>query len=238
MTAIDFTNAFGSVPHELIYSTMKQRGFPEWTQRLVQDIYNGTSSFIDLRGDRTDAITVRKGVKQGCPLSPLLFNLCLEPLLQLLKTAYKGEGAFDGKGESAIEISHQAYADDIALISQRPEGIQEMLKGLAHFTKWSQMEVNVKKCSTSSYLLDTFGHRCSLTQNLKFQNQDIPNLALDESMKYLGTAVAARRYVKLKSVQAKFNEARALVQKIIHCTFSSEYRTENRCSEDLCDSKI
>jgi hypothetical protein len=124
-------------------------------------------------------------------------------------------GAFVGKGESAIEISHQAYADDIALISDKPEGIQEMLKGLAHFTKWSQLEVNVKKCSTSSYLLDSSGHRCSLTKNLKFQNQDIPNLAMDESLKYLGTAVAARRYVKLKSIHAKFNEARALVQKII-----------------------
>jgi hypothetical protein len=221
VTAIDFTNAFGSVPHELIYSTMEQRGFPEWTRRLVQDIYKGASSFIDLRGDKTESISVRKGVKQGCPLSPLLFNLCLEPLLQLLRTTYTEMGAFVGEGESAIEISHQAYADDIALISERPEGIQEMLNGLAHFTKWSKMEVNVKKCSTSSYLLDSFGHRCSLTQNLKFQHQDIPNLDIDESMKYLGSAVAARRNVKLKSVQAKFNEARALVQKIIRSPLST-----------------
>jgi hypothetical protein len=155
VTAIDFTNAFGSVPHELIYSTMRQRGFPEWTQKVVQNMYEGSSSFIDLRGDRTESISVNKGVKQGCPLSPLLFNLCLEPLLQLLGSGNKDDGAFVGKDrEKAIEVSHQAYADDIALISERPEGIQRMLESLGHFVKWSKMQVNVKKCATASYLID------------------------------------------------------------------------------------
>jgi hypothetical protein len=84
VTAIDFTNAFGSVPHELILSTMKQRHFPRWTQNIVADLYNGVTSMIEKRGCRSDKIAWKRAVKQGCPLSPPLFNLCLEPLLQAI----------------------------------------------------------------------------------------------------------------------------------------------------------
>jgi hypothetical protein len=56
VTAIDFTKAFGSVPHELIMSTMKQRNFPRWTQNIVADLYNGATSVIEKRACRSDKI--------------------------------------------------------------------------------------------------------------------------------------------------------------------------------------
>jgi hypothetical protein len=211
--AIDLTNAFGAVPHELILSTMKQRNFPEWTRNIMQDIYTDASSFIELRGDKSARIAWKKGVKQGCPLRPLLFNLCLAPLIQLIKRGNKGCGAFvtineNGKRENLI----QAYADDVALISEKPEGIEKMLSSLEIFTRWSKMEVNVKKCSTASYLLNEQQHRYSLSYNLKFNNKDIPNLTLKQSLKYLDIAVTARRNVKLQTTNSKFDEMKILVQ--------------------------
>jgi hypothetical protein len=90
VTAIDFTNAFGSVPHELILSTMKQRNFPECTRKIVQDMYANASSVIELRGGKSAPMAWKKCVKQGYPLSPHHFNLCLEPLIQLIKRGNKG----------------------------------------------------------------------------------------------------------------------------------------------------
>jgi hypothetical protein len=52
VTAIDFTNAFGSVPHELIMSVMKQQNFPVWTQKIFADMYEGATSVIEKRGSR------------------------------------------------------------------------------------------------------------------------------------------------------------------------------------------
>jgi hypothetical protein len=127
-------------------------------------------------------------------------------------------GAFLQTGDdtdSAIENSCQAYADDVALISETEEGMKEILKSLELFTVWSKMDVNVKKCATASYMLDQEGHRCTLNQNLRFMGQDIPNLPLDQSLKYLGTAVAARRNVKLRSTAAVFDEMKTLVYKVI-----------------------
>jgi hypothetical protein len=74
VTAIDFTNAFGSVPHELIMSTMQQRNFAEWCQKIVKDMYEGATSVIEMREESSEKICWRRGVKQGCPLNPLLFN--------------------------------------------------------------------------------------------------------------------------------------------------------------------
>jgi hypothetical protein len=119
VTAIDFTNAFGSVPHQLIMSAMKERNFPEWTQKIVADMYLGASSVIEVRGGRSSKIPWKRGVKQGCPLSPLLFNLCLEPLLQTVGTSLKHLGAFVGPqdADDRIGFTVQAYAEDVIFIS-------------------------------------------------------------------------------------------------------------------------
>jgi hypothetical protein len=93
-TAIDFTNAFGSVPHELIMSALRQLNFPEWVREIIKDIYEDAKSTIEHMGNQTDPIKWRKGVKQGCPLSPLLFNICLEPLLQAIKRSEYIHGTY------------------------------------------------------------------------------------------------------------------------------------------------
>jgi hypothetical protein len=217
VTAIDFTNAFGSVPHGLIMSAMRQRKFPEWTQNIVADMYSGASSVIEVQGGRSDKIPWKRGVKQGCPLSPLIFNLCLEPLLQTVGTNLQNLGASVGpeEAEDRVKFTVQSYADDVIFISRTAEGMRLMLRKLEEFARWSRMDVNVKKCATASYLLDKNRHRCSLSENLTLNDAPIPNLTLAESLKYLGTTVAARRTVKLKSVKTKLTEMRTRLTKII-----------------------
>jgi hypothetical protein len=93
--------------------------------------------------------------------------------------------------------------------------MNQMLGELEEFTRWATMEVNVKKCATASYLIDGNRHRCSLAENLKLNGTPIPNITLAESLKYLGTTVAARRTVKLETVKTKFTEVRIRLAKII-----------------------
>jgi hypothetical protein len=214
-TAVDFTNAFGSIPHEMILAAMNQRGFPNWVCEIVKQMYEGATSVIELRGKRTDWIGWKRGVKQGCPLSPLLFNLCLESFLQAVRHKHKGQGVSIEIAEEKEEILVQAYADDVVLVSEKPEDLQEMLQTLEEFTEWSRMEVNTKKCTTASYMLDRMRHRCALRANLKFRGQQIPNLTMTQSMRYLGTAVAARRTVKLESVRGKIIEMKERLKRIM-----------------------
>jgi hypothetical protein len=90
-----------------------------------------------------------------------------------------------------------------------------MLRKLENFERWSQMEVNVKKCATASYMRDQNNRRSSLEQPLTLDGNAIPNLTLGQSLKYLGTAVAARRTVKLEVAEAKLSEMRIRLQKVM-----------------------
>jgi hypothetical protein len=77
------------------------------------------------------------------------------------------------------------------------------------------MEVNVKKCVTTSYLCDVNRRRRSLIHNHTFKGQEIPNLTLVQSLKYLVTLVIARRTVKLEIIEVKLIDMKIRLQKII-----------------------
>jgi hypothetical protein len=68
-------------------------------------------------------IDIKKGVKQSCLLSPLLFDICVDPLITFLK---KSEGLgykTSGLGETFV----QAYADDMILVADSEEKIQKLI---------------------------------------------------------------------------------------------------------------
>jgi hypothetical protein len=194
---------------------MEQRNFPMWTRKIVMDMYRGASSMIQVKGTRSRKIAWKRGVKQGCPLSQLLFSLCLEPLLRAVENKCTECGAFVGQAEARVGFAVQAYADDVIFISREKKGIKAILGILEQFVDWSRMEVTVKKCSTASYLVDANRYRCSLARSLKFKGQEVPNLTLAQSLKYLGTAVTARRNVKLEILMAKLTEMKIRMKKIM-----------------------
>jgi hypothetical protein len=214
VTTIDFANAFGSVPHELIFSTMKQRGFPEWVIEIVKDMYDDAKSTILHRGEQTEPISWRKGVKQGCPLSPLLFNLCLEPLLEAIQKMEKIGAPVALPGEVTVEFKAQAYADDLLLISGRRSGIEVMLGTVGEYEDWAKMGVNDVKCETVTYTHDDNGRRAYDEEALKLKGRAIRSLTMGESAKYLGTPVAAHRTVKLKPTRIVLTEMKELILRI------------------------
>ena len=75
---LDIRNAFGSVPHSTILDTLRHSGVPEELIALIMNAYSGAMTTIKTPDGETHDISVRAGVKQGCPLSPILFNLCIE----------------------------------------------------------------------------------------------------------------------------------------------------------------
>jgi hypothetical protein len=88
------------------------------------------------------------------PLSPLRFNLCLKPLLKVIRKNEDVCGAYVETPKGVMRFDVQAYADDVAFISDSPEGITHMLGILDEYIRWSKTEVNVQKCTTASYVYD------------------------------------------------------------------------------------
>jgi hypothetical protein len=172
----------------------------------MTDLYKGATSVIEKRGTRSERIPWKRGVKQGCPLSPLLFNLCIEPLLQAITKEF---GEQIGPTDEQVQLAVRAYPDDVIFISDNPNGVTKTLEVLEDFVDWSKMEVNVKECATASCLKDMNRHRYNS------KGQPIPNLTLAQSLKYLGTAIAPRRTVRFGATEAKLTEMKIRLKKII-----------------------
>jgi hypothetical protein len=153
MIQIDFTNAFGSVPHGLIAFNMRCMGLPDILIDTVMNIYEGATTVISVPTGVTGPINWKSGTVQGCPLSPTLFNICLESFLRLLERPEFKDLGFEVRnrsGEVVTSVNVAAYADDLILFSGTRDGAQAMLDALADFCNYSGMEANVTNCVSVS----------------------------------------------------------------------------------------
>ncbi|GIY24079.1 transposon TX1 uncharacterized 149 kDa protein [Caerostris darwini] len=79
---LDVTNAFGTLPHSAIFHSLRSNGAGEPLVRLVEDIYTQSATSILTEEGVSPHIPISSGVKQGCPLSGLLFNIAINPVLR------------------------------------------------------------------------------------------------------------------------------------------------------------
>ena len=80
-TWIDFSNAFGSVPHEVINAALENAGAGAKFNNIIKDMYRESSKRIMTSGG-TNNIDIRAGIKQGCLISALLFNMSIDHIIQ------------------------------------------------------------------------------------------------------------------------------------------------------------
>ena len=109
----------------------------------TQKIYETTSFQIKIGGKvgQNFVVTV-SGVKQGCPLSPLLFGLFIEELHEFLKVECSGINVIDISEEALREL---IYADDVAMLALSPQDLQKLSKALEKFSGAIFMDVNCEK---------------------------------------------------------------------------------------------
>jgi hypothetical protein len=114
-------DAFGSVSHRLLEHNLIRMNFSENVRKVVMNSHNGARVRILSWEGWIDEIPIRRGMKQGCPLSPLLFNSCLDPLIRKInEDIFKSHG-FPINDDQNMKWSCQAYADDLLLFSNSDE---------------------------------------------------------------------------------------------------------------------
>jgi hypothetical protein len=121
MVQIDFSNAVGSVPQKMIEWNLIRMGIHAEIVAPVMDIYDGCETVIVTPGGESLPIQWTSGTVQGCPLSPALFNICLEPFLRAMeRDEFKSKGfPIQITGGEPIRINTAAYADDWPSIRNR-----------------------------------------------------------------------------------------------------------------------
>ncbi|CAL1299401.1 unnamed protein product [Larinioides sclopetarius] len=129
---VDVSNAFGALPHSAILNALQSARVGDSLVELVKDIYTESTTQILTNGTKTEDINILSGVKQGCPLSGILFNISIDPTLRRLQ------------GDS-LDRKVLAFADDIAIIASSPSELQSQLNLLHNdFTRIS-LSLNPRK---------------------------------------------------------------------------------------------
>ena len=123
----------------------------------------------------SQVIYPNQGVRQGCVLSPLLFNLFLADLPSI----FQGPEFHAPKITNSISMNCILWADDIILLSESEEGLQNMLTKISHYNKQNSMEVNLDK--TKSMIFNKTGRL--MKRYFKYRGSNIESV---REYKYLG----------------------------------------------------
>lgn len=184
---LDVSKAFDSVPHDSIKRALKRNGCPKEMIELVGEQYENITTTITYGKECSPAIELKRGVKQGDPMSSILFNLVIDELFEIVGDRFGYE--ISGVGS----VNARAFADDLALISGTEIGMQELLSQTEKFLSCRGLELNVKKCiaiclrkagkAKKSQIADSsVKNPPSFTVN----NEPIRLLGVKEQCKYLG----------------------------------------------------
>ena len=112
ITFFDLEDAFGSVPHSLIDHTLERNFVPPVIRKYLHNLYSHSTAVVESKPWRSDPFKFNRGVFQGDPISPVIFLLVFNPILQeLQRNSHKGYKLGD------TSIVTLPCADDFCLIS-------------------------------------------------------------------------------------------------------------------------
>ena len=185
---LDIREAFPSVFHNLMLSMMERHGLSGTLLRVVQDVYsNATISVRTGKDSYTASIPQRRGVKQGCPLSPILFNIVLEGLLRHLTTSQARYLIGTNK------VNALAYADDVCVAASSKEEAQGLLDRCAAFGDWAGFRFNARKCGSLCFVNQTPHIYVDDLFTPRLGDEVIPALTWGDRYRYLGCPTGAYR---------------------------------------------
>lgn len=132
---VDYKAAFDTVNRDKLFSRMEKMGIPQYLVEAIRGIYRETIYYIE--GTR---FLTSKGLRQGCPLSPLLFALYTSDMESVLRKWQSGGVVVKRK-----KIFMLAYADDVAIVAHSPEELKDMLKCLLRYSSARDLVISTGK---------------------------------------------------------------------------------------------
>ena len=121
---IDYAKAFDCVDHNKLRKILQEMGIPDHLTCLLRNLYAGQEAMVGTKHGATDWFQIRKGVHQGCILSPCLFNLYAEYVMRNAGL----EEAQDRIKIARRNINNLRYADDTTLMAKSEKELRLLMK--------------------------------------------------------------------------------------------------------------
>ena len=140
--SIDAEKAFDKIQHPFMIKTLQKMGIEGIYLNIVKAIYDKPTANIIPNGEKLKAFPLPSETRQGCSLSPLLFNIVLE----VLATAIREEKEIKGIQARKEEVKLSLVAHDMILYIENPkDSIRKLLEIISEFSKVAGYKISTQK---------------------------------------------------------------------------------------------
>ena len=174
---IDFKKAFDRVWHDGLWKVLRDFNVDGRLVELIQALYENSSSAVLLNNQQGEFFRTTVGVRQGCLLSPVLFNIYLEKIMQETLSNHLTSISIGGR-----PICNLRFADDIDLMAGSNEELQDLTNRLTESANAFGMEVSSEK----SKVLVNSRNNASADISMNGEQLEVVN-----SFKYLGATLTS-----------------------------------------------
>ena len=197
---VDFRKAFDRVPRNKLFDKLGVVGVKGRFLELLMSMYSNDKSAVKIENKITQTFSCHNGVKQGCMLSPTLFNIYLSDLPEMLNMASATDVLLKDRPTNCL-----LYADDLVIFSKSSTGLQAILNKLEAFCEKAGLSVNLEKTKVM-----IFNNSGKSLNNYSFR-YGVNKLENAKSYKYLGLTLCpygnftlARQELKKVGLKALF----------------------------------
>ncbi|KAH9274112.1 hypothetical protein BASA83_003414 [Batrachochytrium salamandrivorans] len=180
---IDIRKAFDTVPVGALLWKLQNMGFPRRTLAFLKALYTSSSARARAESLLSDPFPVQRGVRQGCPLSGLLFNLFINDILDGVVPI-----TVPGLSRDTNPIRGLMYADDVAVFADSEQSLLAASTAIEQWANQWEMQFGVAKCGIISFT----GHLAPQLDNqldIRLHGQLVSRV---ESYKYLGVLIDSK----------------------------------------------
>uniref|UniRef100_A0A670ZAD8 Reverse transcriptase domain-containing protein n=1 Tax=Pseudonaja textilis TaxID=8673 RepID=A0A670ZAD8_PSETE len=171
---LDAEKAFDNLHWHFLIQKIYNMNLGTKFENIITTIYNTQQANILINGEQTGPLSIEKGVRQGCPLSPLLFIFALESLL----TRIRQNSEIQGVRVKAEEYKLQAFADDMVFFLEDPmEKGHNLIKELEQYGSVAGLKINRNKTKLLTK---------NLTENQRKELEKTMGIQATKKVKYLG----------------------------------------------------
>ena len=138
---IDYAKDFGCVDHNKLWKIQKEMGIPDHLTCLLRNLYAGQEATVRTGNGTTEWFQIGKGARQGCILSPCLFNLYAENIM-------RNPGLNEAKAGIKItkrNINNLRYADDTTLMAETEGELKSLLMKVKEESEKVGWKLNIQK---------------------------------------------------------------------------------------------
>ena len=138
---IDYAKSFDSVDHHTLWKILKEMGIPDHLICLLRKLYAGQEAIVRTGHGATDWFQIGKGVRQGCILSPCLFNLYAEYIM-------RNTGLEEAQARIKIpgrNTNNLRYVDDTTVMAESEEELRTLLMKVKEKSEKVDLKLNIQK---------------------------------------------------------------------------------------------